>query len=144
MSPPSSESASPAVAAAIGLWQFQREESVDDDGGRPARNTRLFKFDGDTVTLRLLSPHRQWWSSPDNFYRLAARFDDDTLSYRPPFGDWTQLATFEDDGFVEIGGGRKRIFAKIEGTALAERDRPILAPREAHDYRRRVDGTLSG
>jgi hypothetical protein len=142
MSPPSSESTSPAVAAAVGIWQFRREESVDDDGGRPAGNTMLFKFDGDTVTLRLLSPHRQWWTSPDNFYRLAARFEDDALSYRPPFGDWTQLATFEDGYFVEIGGGRKRVFAKIDGTALEERDRPILRAREPHNYLRRVDGTI--
>ena len=51
---------------------------------------------------------------------------------------------FEDDRFVEVGGGHKRIFAKVDGTALQERDRPILAPRERHDYRRRVDGTLGG
>jgi hypothetical protein len=143
MSPPSTESASPAAAAASGIWKFRREESVDDDDGRPAGNTVLFKFDGETVTLRLLSVHRQWWSSPDNFYRLATRFDDDNLSYRPPFGDWTQLATFEDGRFVDIGGGRKRIFAKIDETALEERDRPILKPREPHNYRRRVDGTIN-
>lgn len=143
MSPPS-ESASPAPAAALGIWQYSREEPFADDGGRPGGNTVLFRFDGDTVTLRLLSVHRQWWSSPDNFYRLAALFEDDTLTYRPPFGDWTQLATFEDGRFVDIGGGRKRIFAKIDESALEERDRPIATPREPHDYRRRVDGTISG
>ena len=56
MSPPSGDATSGAVAAAIGIWEFRCEESVKDDGGRPAHNTRLFKFDGDTVTLRLLSP----------------------------------------------------------------------------------------
>jgi hypothetical protein len=125
-----------------GLWQVREDTPVDDDGGREAANTYIFALDSDTVTLRLLAPHTHQWRSDDDFYRLATQWRGDTLWYLPPFGDWVELATFEDDHFVEIGSGRKRIFGRITDADVADWNRAILARRARHDYRRRADGTV--
>jgi hypothetical protein len=119
---------------ASGLWQVNQEVAVADDGGRPGGDTVIFRFDGDTVTMSLLALHPGPLRSDDGFYRLAAECRDDELWYRPPFGDWVQLATFEDGHFVDIGSGRKRIFARISDDDVAEWSRAILSPRARHDY----------
>lgn len=128
---------------ATGLWQVQKDVPVPDDGGRPALDTYIFAFDGDTVVLRLMSPIRGQWKSEDDFYRLAAECRGAALYYRPPFADWVELATFEDGRFAQVGGERKRIFQRIGDTEVADWNRAILEPREPHDYRIRPDGTLA-
>jgi hypothetical protein len=128
---------------ASGLWQVREEVPVDDDAGRLVNDVYIFRFDGETVTLRLLTPRIGQWKSDDDFYRVAAEWRGDTLFYRPPFGDWVELATFEDDRFVDVGSGRKRIFGRIDDSEVADWNAAILAPREPHDYRRRADGSLA-
>jgi hypothetical protein len=131
-----------ACEHAIGLWQVKKEVPVADDSGRAALDTYIFAFDGDTVTLRLMSPIRGQWKSEDDFYRLGAECRADVLYYRPPFADWVELATFEDGLFVQVGSGRKRIFERIGQQKVADWNHAILEPREPHDYRIRPDGTL--
>jgi hypothetical protein len=128
---------------ASGLWQVREDVPVDDDGGRLANDVYIFRYDGETVTLRLLTTRIGQWKSDDDFYRLAAEWRGDTLFYRPPFGDWAELATFEDDRFVDVGSGRKRIFGKIDESEVADWNAAILAPREPHDYRQRADGSMA-
>ena len=129
-----------------GLWQLSRAEEVEDDGGRLGSDTYTFLFDGSTVTLRLLTLRAGQWRSDDDIYRLAADFDGHTLRYRPPFGEWTELATFEDGRFVDVGSGRKRIFERIADSEVADFNRALLRPARApHDYRIQPDGSvLSG
>jgi hypothetical protein len=129
---------------AEGLWQFDSEEPVADDGGRQATDLFTFAYHGDTVTLRLLTLHPGQWRTGDDFYRLAARWEGDMLSYRPPFGPWAELAAFDGERFVNVGSGRKRIFRRIAPDEVVAFNRDILTPgREAHDYRIRPDGSLS-
>ena len=130
-------------AQATGLWQVREDVDIEDDGGRLALDTFSFAFDGDTVVLRLASRHAGQWKSDDDFYRLAAECRGEALFIRPPFGDWVELATFEDGRFVQVGSGRKRIFERIEDAQVAAWNGAILAPREPHDYRIRPDGTLA-
>ena len=127
---------------ATGLWQLREEVPVHDDGGRSAGDAYTFRFDGDTVTLRLLTLHPGIWKSSDDFYRLSAQARDHALWYRPPFGDWVQLATFEDDRFVDIGSGLRRVFGRITDDEVVTWNRAILKARAPHDYRTRPDGTV--
>jgi hypothetical protein len=128
---------------AAGLWQVKEDVPVQDDGGRPALDTHVFAFDGDSIVLRLISTTLGQWKSADDFYRLAAECRGEVLHFRPPFADWVELATFEDGRFVQVGSGHKRIFERIGEEAVSEWNRAILEPRERHDYRIRPDGTLA-
>jgi hypothetical protein len=120
---------------AIGLWQLRETQSTDDDaGGRLTNDAYIFRYDGDTVTLRLVTMNPAMWKSDDDFYRLAARWDGDMLSYRPPFADWAELAAFKGDHFEDVGGGTRRIFGRIADDEVADWNRAILTPREPHDY----------
>jgi hypothetical protein len=102
-----------------------------------------FAYDGEYVTLRLLTLRTGQWKSADDFYKLQSRWEGNTLYYRPPFGSWTELASFEDGRFVNVGNGKKRIFGKITDEQVVPWNAAILSPgREAHDYRRQPDGSL--
>jgi hypothetical protein len=120
---------------AIGLWQLEATESVPDDGsGRQTNNHYTFRYDGDTVTVRLLTMHPEMWKSDDDFYRLDARWDGDMLSYRPPFGEWQELAAWVGDHFEDVGTGTRRIFRRISEDEVVDFNQAILNPRERHDY----------
>jgi hypothetical protein len=126
---------SPQHEDAIGLWQLRETQTVEDDGsGRLTNDAYTFRYDGDTVTLRLLTTNPAMWKSDDDFYRLAARWDGDMLSYKPPFADWAELAAFKGDHFEDVGGGTRRIFERITDDAVPDWNRAILKPREPHDY----------
>lgn len=119
-----------------GIWQFEKEIPVGNDLGKQVNDVFGFLHEDDTVTLRLLTLHPGQWKSDDDFYKLAARWEGDTLYYLPPFGSWSELATFENDHFINIGNGKKRIFRKIGSDEVVEWNRNILkANRERHDYR---------
>lgn len=134
----------PAAAdTAQGLWQFVREEPVADDRGRQVNDCMTFCLEGDSVVLRLLSLHAGRWKAADDFYRLAARWQGRMLQYRPPFGDWADLASFERGRFIDVGNGKRRIFARIEPDEVLDWNRAVLRRRAAHDYRRRPDGSLA-
>lgn len=120
---------------AIGLWQLRETQAVEDDGnGRLTNDAYTFRYDGDTVTLRLATMNPAMWRSDDDVYRLAARWDGDMLTYRPPFGDWAELAAFEGDHFEDVGSGTRRIFERIGEDQVPDWNRAILKPREPHDY----------
>ena len=119
---------------AIGLWQLKATEPAPECTGRDVTNHYTFRYDGDTVTVRLLTMHPGMWKSEDDFYRLEARWDGDMLSYRPPFGDWAEVAAFVGDHFEDNGNGIRRVFARISDAEVIDFNRAILAPRPAHDY----------
>lgn len=130
------------MAAAQGLWQFEREEAVADDRGRQHNDAFTFAIQGNQLTLRLFTPHFGIWKSHDDFYQLQTRWQGTLLQYRPPFGDWAGLAFFEEGRFIDIGNGKRRLFKRIEPAEVVGFNRAILAPREAHDYRIQPDGSM--
>jgi hypothetical protein len=135
-----SQAQEPAQAA--GLWQLHEEVPWTGDPARQANDVHTFRYRGAEVTLRLLTLRAGQWKSPDDFYLLAARWQGNRLLYRPPFGPWSELASFEDGRFVNTGNGRKRIFHRISEEQVVPWNRAILADRTPHDYRRQPDGSL--
>lgn len=128
---------------ARGLWQFQNEIAFKDDGGKHAHDVFTFAYDGEHITMRLVTLHPGQWKSADDFYKLESKWEGDTLYYRPPFGPWTELASFEDDHFVNVGSGRKRIFGRITSAQVIPWNAAILASKRGlHDYRMQPDGSL--
>lgn len=127
---------------AEGIWQFKESIPVDDDKGKNVNDAITFAFHNGMVTLRLLTLRTGQWKSTDGFYTLAAKWEEDTLLYLPPFGEWTELASFEDGQFVNIGNGIKRIFKKISEDEIVNWNRNITTARETHDYRIQPDGSL--
>lgn len=128
---------------AEGIWQFQKEVPVENDMGKLVNDAFTFLYEDDTVTLRLLTLRSGQWKSDDDFYKLSAKWEGDTLYYLPPFGHWTELAVFENNHFVNIGNGKKRIFGKIQSDEVVEWNNNILRKnRELHDYRIRPDGSI--
>lgn len=127
---------------AEGLWQLDSDTPSEHADAKPANDHFTFAYDGRHVTLRLLSLGLGRWKSADDFYKLESRWEGDTLCYRPPFGAWTELASFEDGRFVNLGSGRKRVFARIGADAVAKWNAAILAPgRVPHDYAIQADGS---
>ena len=111
---------------AIGLWRVPR-------GGRVLRDR--FYFDGESVVLYLFTLNQLQWHSPDDIYRVQARWQGADLQYLPPFGPWTTVATFRNGHFEN--------FERVSDANLEDEDRLLLQPREKHDYRRQTDGSLA-
>lgn len=122
---------------AVGLWRIppsDRERRVSADV-RAEPGTTRFVYDGQTVTLRLFTEKDWMYRSPDDHYRLATRWQDDRLQYRPPFGVWTDLARFRAGRFDTPGGDLPRQFEAVASRDACEPDDlPLIAERAAHDY----------
>jgi hypothetical protein len=128
---------------AEGIWQFEKEIPIENDMGKLVNDIFTFVYEGDTVTLRLLTLRSGQWKSEDDFYKLSAKWEGQTLYYLPPFGSWTELAVFENNHFVNIGNGKKRIFRKIKEDEVVEWNKNILKEdRKPHDYRIQPDGSI--
>ena len=120
---------------AEGLWQQAREIPASGGEGKTLADTYTFKYEHDLVTLRLLVVSKMRWKSDDGFYALKARWEGNTLQFLAPFGQWNELAIFEDGKFVMYGDGKKREFARIAPDQVAEFSKDILRPgRTVFDY----------
>ena len=86
------------------------------------------------MTLRLATLNPAMWRSDDDFYRVDARWAGDMLTYRPPFGDWAELAAWTGDHFEDVGGGTRRIFGRVSDDEVPEWNRAVLKERDRHDY----------
>lgn len=122
---------------AVGLWRIppsDRERRVSADV-RAYPGTMRFLYDGQTVTLRLFTEKDWMYRSPDDHYRLATRWQDGLLQYRPPFGVWTDLARFRAGRFETPGGDPPWQFEAVASRDACEPDDlPLIAERAAHDY----------
>jgi hypothetical protein len=122
-------------AEADGLWQLAATLPIDSPPGRESNDIGIFLCEEGSVTLRLFAPHAQDPQSADGFYKLAARWEGSTLTYRPPFGAWARLADYDaEEGFLDIGSGVKRIFRRIAPQEVHQWDRAILHPRDPYRY----------
>jgi len=129
----------PRSSAAVGLWQIpplSRVASKSSHGMLPGTHG-VFAFDGQFVTVQLLTEKDWMWKSEDDVYKLEARWEGDALFYRPPFATWQYLATFQGDRFFVVDEGRRLRwdFRRICREDLALRDAAILRERKVHDYR---------
>jgi hypothetical protein len=124
-----------------GIWQAKKEVNIDDDKGKEINEHYVFYYKGDSVTIRLINMHPVFWKSEDDFYKLKAKLENNTLYYLPPFGNWTELAVLENNQFVIIGNGKKRIFKRILPEEVFDWNKAILKEnRSLHDYRVTPDG----
>jgi len=131
-------------ADTTGLWRVPRDQRSHgvSAGVVAIAFQHHFYFDGDSVVVSLATLKEWMWRTPDDTYRLRARWQGADLQYLPPFGDWTTLATFRDGRFEQAADGGPFIFERVADRDFEDEDRLLLEPREKHDYRRRTDGTL--
>lgn len=121
--------ARPVVAQAVGLWRIPPAELADGGG------VQRFLYDGETVTLWLMTEKEWMYRAPDDHYRLATRWRGDVLQYRPPFGSWTDLARFDAGRFETVGDASPRRYENVPSRNACEPDDlPLLLARRAHDY----------
>jgi hypothetical protein len=129
--------ASPAVhPEAIGLWRVPvGERERFSPGVMSLPGIVRFLYDGQTVTLSLMTEKEWMWKSPDDHYRLEMEWKGDMLFYRPPFGGMTPLARFVGDHF-ESGDGKPpwRFESVPSRDACDAQDLVLLAERKVHDY----------
>ncbi len=122
---------------AVGLWRIpasERERRISASV-RAHPGTIRFLYDGQTVTLFLFSEKEWMYRSRDEHYRLASRWQGDLLQYRPPFGNWRDLARFRDGRFETARDQPPWRFEQVSSRdACAPDDLPLLAERMVHDY----------
>jgi hypothetical protein len=120
---------------AEGLWQQAREVPAPGADARHLPDIDAFKYEHELVTLRLMAFPKVSWRSADGFYALKSRWQGDTLQYLPPTGEWTDLAVFQNGGFVATGDGMRREYARIAPDQVAERNADLRKPdRPVFDY----------
>ncbi|HEX4417477.1 MAG TPA: hypothetical protein VH165_06230 [Kofleriaceae bacterium] len=121
---------------AEGLWQQSREVAAAGEVGSLG-DTYTFQYQGELVTLHLMTLGKTSWRAADDFYKLKARWQDSTLQYLTPVGQWIPLATFDGAKFVAAGDGKRREYARITPEQVADFSAGILAPdRAPFDYAR--------
>ncbi|HSI75135.1 MAG TPA: hypothetical protein VK957_04555 [Lunatimonas sp.] len=126
-----------------GIWQFAYQEDFDGEKDMQLNEHFTFLYKDGTVTLRLVTMHPGIWKSEDDFYKLKAKFEKNTLYYLPPFGNWAKLAIFDNNHFVDIGNGKRRVFERISKDKVVKWNLNILKEnRELHNYRISPDGVI--
>src|SRR5437016_2440017 len=95
--------------AAVGLWavsveQVDRLNRIADAAGENVyyAGAAPFYFDGETVTMSLVTEKVWEWHSEDDYYRLRAKWIGDDLYWLAPFGGWGKLATFRAGVFEAV------------------------------------------
>ena len=120
---------------AVGIWQLQESIPYENNKGKQINDAYTFIYHRDsTVTLRLLTLHKNQWKSKDDIYKLSAKWNGSVLCYLPPFGEWTELAVFENGKFINVGNGIKKIFKLITEEEIIDWNRDIINQRPLHDY----------
>jgi hypothetical protein len=132
-----SVAAHPVRPDAVGLWRIPPadRERVVSATVRSQPGTTRFLYDGETVTLFLLTEKDWMYRARDDHYRLATRWQGDVLQYRPPFATWTDLARFRDARFETVGDQPPWRFELVPDRAACDaEDLRLLADRPPHDY----------
>lgn len=124
---------------AIGVWYIPREQVDAVNAAARLRGVAYvgpfpFYYDGQTVTRYLLTDNEWMWRGPDDHYRLKARWHEHELHYRLPFTNWAHVATFQDGRFHFWYGEVEWLFERLTPDAVPEFLKPLVIPREPHDY----------
>lgn len=128
----------PQVPPAIGVWRLEMPQQHGKSTPRWRPGVSCFLYDGKYVTLRLFTEKEWMWKRQDDHYRVAAMWKGDKLFYRPPFGRWEYLATFQPKlrrFTLQHKTITFRFLAVQELPSLRAQERILLLPRPPHDYR---------
>jgi hypothetical protein len=93
-----------------------------------------FYFDGETVTMHLITMKAWMWRSEDEYYRLKSKWVGQDLYYLPPFGKWTKLATYADGRFQLKVREVVWLYMNLPTGEVREEFRPLVKGRPKHDY----------
>ncbi len=124
---------------AIGVWYIPREQVDQVNAEARLRGVAYvgpfpFYYDGQTVTRYLLTDNEWMWRSPDDHYRLKARWQEQELHYRLPYTTWAYLATFQEGRFHFRYADVDWVFQRLAPGAVPAQLASLLRPREPHDY----------
>jgi|GEM_PF-5744876 len=118
-----------------GYWQIPEKSRFIKVGNEMLSNgNHLFFYDSNYVIISLLTDKAWMWKSEDDYYKLKAKFQHDSLFYLPPFGVWTFLAKFDGEKFNVSVQDKIFSYAKIKAAEINQLDNAILKPRDLHDY----------
>jgi len=119
-----------------GYWQIpNKSRFVKVKNGMLSNGNHLFYYDGKYITLSLLTLKGWMWKSEDDFYKLKANWQLDSLFYLPPFAKWTYLAKFDGTNFsVTLQDTVGFKYEKIEPNEISKTDSSILKKRDLHKY----------
>jgi hypothetical protein len=93
-----------------------------------------FYFDGETITMHLLSMKTWMWRSEDDHYRVGAKWVGDDLYWLPPFGQWSKQATFRNGQFEVEGADGVWKYEHVPLNQVPEELQPLVIERKKHDY----------
>lgn len=120
-----------------GLWQFS--ETVPDLNAQQTSSgltdQYTFLIDNGLITISLFSEQLTKWKADDDVYVLKTKWENNTLLYLPPLGNWTPLADFDGEVFYMSDGKQKGIFRKISKNEIVKWNSAIIKPnRETFSY----------
>lgn len=113
-----------------GLWQFSETvpDSVNNQTSSGLTDQYTFLIKNSLITISLFSDQLSKWKSDDDVYILKTKWENNTLLYLPPVGDWTPLANFDGETFYMSDGNQKKIFRKILTNEVVKWNTAILKP----------------
>ena len=113
-----------------GLWQFS--ETVPDISNQQTSSgltdQYTFLIDNGLITISLFSEQLTKWKADDDVYVLRTKWENNTLLYLPPLGNWTPLADFDGEVFYMSDGRQKKIFRKILKNDVVKWNSAIIKP----------------
>ncbi|HLP54083.1 MAG TPA: hypothetical protein VK151_03605 [Fluviicola sp.] len=127
----------------LGIWKMTRESYDNMIGVGPTLfiEPAIFRYDGTYVTTNFLCVWNSWtpkWISKDGFYKLKSRWNNDTLFYRTPFGDWKEAGVFGHGNFNTVHAVNDSAhvirFRKISRSDAHNDEKAIFKPRKPHNY----------
>lgn len=111
------------------IWQFDKEETTGNDSPETISDIYTFIYENGTVTIQMLTTGAMTGLPQDNVYRIATRWQGDTLFIFPPLGNkWQLFAHWDNDRFVMYGGGKMKVFRKISPEEIAPWNKALLKP----------------
>ena len=129
---------------AHGLWQFQNEIAFKDDGGKHAHDVFTFAYDGEHITMRLVTLHPGQWKSADDFYKLESKWEGYLSHYSTAFWPLDRTRELRGRPFCQRWQWQE---AHLRQGPLSAQVIPwnaaiLASKRGLHDYRMQPDGSL--
>jgi hypothetical protein len=112
-----------------GIWQFDRMEYTSEPISASLSDIHTFIYDQGTIIIRMMTTSDTTDLPEDDIYRVATRWNGNTLYIFPPMGvKWELFATWEQVQFVMTGGDQKKYFKKISPEEIAPWNTALLHP----------------